>query len=344
VQTNVLKSQQGMALIVVLMMVAIIASMSAQIASSTGFAITRTTNEQGRSQAYWYGIGMESLAVNLMQGYMGQSKRVHLDQPWALTMTVPYTKELDDGVVGSVQVVDLSSRFNLNSLRRLPAKVKGTQASQTSKQQQIPEKNYQGLLSALNLDKGQISELSDALIDYIDSDQKPQTNGSEDSVYLNKPVPYRTPGNYIQSASELRAVEGYTQHIVQGLRSFLVALPSSSCKINVNTITKEGWPVLSAALQSALNRQEVLELIEARPIRGWENFDQLKAAAVGINSQARSKINNDVKKCVSFNSQYFLLHLEITFPDDQRKFIMESVLENRDQKIKVVNRYLGRGV
>jgi general secretion pathway protein K len=69
--------------------------------------------------------------------------------------------------------------------------------------------------------------LSDAMADWIDSDERPAPNGAEDDVYRAGPVPYRPPNRLIGDVSELRAVRGMTPVLYQRLRPWLCALPAA---------------------------------------------------------------------------------------------------------------------
>jgi general secretion pathway protein K len=75
---------------------------------------------------------------------------------------------------------------------------------------------------------------SDMVVDWIDRDNNPQTQGAEDSAYLGQNPPYLAANQYITSTSELLALPGFGRDNYQKLAPYIAALPPGT-KLNLCT-------------------------------------------------------------------------------------------------------------
>ncbi|MCV6020321.1 type II secretion system protein GspK, partial [Escherichia coli] len=76
--------QRGVALIIVLMLLAIMATIAATMSERLFLQYQRGSHQSHYQHAYWYSVGVEALAeVGIEQSYK-DSDTINLSQPWAI--------------------------------------------------------------------------------------------------------------------------------------------------------------------------------------------------------------------------------------------------------------------
>ena len=143
------KSQRGVALIVVLLLLAVMVSIAASMADRLFGQFKRATNQINYQQAYWYSIGVEALAkVGIEQSYK-DADTINLSQPWALE---EQTYPLDYGTLTG-RLIDKQACFNLNAL------VEAQQASGSDRVPYLVE-SFQHLMEALEIENYQAETIA----------------------------------------------------------------------------------------------------------------------------------------------------------------------------------------
>jgi general secretion pathway protein K len=229
------RRSRGLALIMAIVTVALVAGIATALMSSQHLTIRRTTVLLDSEQAWWVTRGVEAWVVGILENDRKDGQFDALGEDWA--QPVDYLP-VDQGFVRG-GVVDLQGRFNLNNLNpRIPGE---------KYQQQF--RNLLRNLTDVDVPQG----LDSAVRDWIDEDQTPNTmNGAEDAEYLNLTPPYRTANQPFTVVSELLAIRGMTPEIYARLRPLLATLPAakaqgtSATRINVNTAPAEVLRALSA--------------------------------------------------------------------------------------------------
>jgi general secretion pathway protein K len=92
---------------------------------------------------------------------------------------------------------------------------------------------FRKLLESVNVDPKWV----DMLVDWIDTDNQPQTQGAEDSAYLGQNPPYLAANQYITSTTELLALPGFGRENYEKLAPYIAALPPAS---TLNLCTAKG--------------------------------------------------------------------------------------------------------
>ena len=260
---------RGVALLIALLIVAILASASTALAWQQTLAIRRTEDLLLSDQAWALALGGEAVAaqglVNSLQGV----GNVNLTQPWAR----PQQGEVGGDAVIAGSISDLQGLFNLNDL------APGATGSA------IQRVRFQRLLELTGIDPG----LVDAVADW--TNPIPVATGSEgagDAYYLGLQPPYRTGAVPFVSASSLRLVRGFTQPAYARIAPLVSALPQVTT-INVNTAPV---PVLEAIGLSPAQAQSIVALraktpfvtlaqfLDSGPLAGL----QLDGAGLGVSS------------------------------------------------------------
>lgn len=225
------RTQNGVALITAILIVALAAIAAAAVLSSANLAIHRTQNLQESELAWWYVDGVESWVKTILQRDAEMNKYDSLRDIWA--MPVDFLPVDEGGLRGGVS--DLQGRFNLNNLAV-------TDPPRYLKELAVFIRLFE---LATEGDEYQARAIADAVRDYIDNNSEPTgSDGAEDADYLGMDPARRVPNQPMASVSELLAVKGMTPVLYGKLAPFLCALPKIGTTINVNTAS----PLLLRAL------------------------------------------------------------------------------------------------
>ncbi|MCC8536664.1 type II secretion system minor pseudopilin GspK [Xanthomonas axonopodis pv. poinsettiicola] len=303
--------QRGVALLTVLLLVAVMTLLMVAVLDDLRFGLRRSGNGEAMTQAQWYALGSETLARQRLQALARRDPlRTTLDGGWN---DQPVTFPLDDGMV-SVRLRDRGSCFNLNSV------VAG--APEQWQRSDDGARQYQALLEALGITPPQAQALTDALVDWIDSDSQPGAHGAEDEQYLQSAVPLRTGATLLAGVSELAAIAGYTPERITLLQPYLCALPEGRLSpLNINTLRLQDAPVLVALTEGRLELAAARRVIAARPAGGWRD------PAVFFNTPAllQAAPSNAVLQQVQLRTTYFSLFSEVEHAGAQ--VMLEALLQ-----------------
>ncbi len=139
--------------------------------------------------------------------------------------------------------------------------------------------------------------------------------------------------------SEWRAVHGVTQEMFEKISPFLCAVPSDRLLINVNTLTEDDAPVLSAIFHPNLSVDQAKTLISSRSaVDGWPDVASFMAepALSGISKEDKERLQSyfDVR------SRFFELDTEITL--DSTTLRLRALLQRDDNgEVTVIRRRFG---
>ena len=213
--------QTGIALIMVLLVVALASIITVSMASRQHVDVRRTVNMLDHEQAYMYLLAAEDWAMRILKEDLDDNDIDTLDDVWAKEL--PPIPVEGGNISGKLE--DLQARFNLNSV------IEGDG---------VNNDNYMVLKRLL---RQKIDDFQDtsaaAIVDWIDADQDAfGEGGAEDTFYLNKKVPYRTANQLISSSSELALINGFDYDKYEQVRDFIMALPTPT-GININTASPE---------------------------------------------------------------------------------------------------------
>ncbi|PPU77774.1 MULTISPECIES: type II secretion system minor pseudopilin GspK [Xanthomonas] len=303
--------QRGVALLTVLLLVAVMTLLMVAVLDDLRFGLRRSGNGEAMTQAQWYALGSETVARQRLQALARRDPlRTTLEGGWN---DQPVSFPLDDGMV-SVRLRDRGSCFNLNSV------VAG--APEQWQRSDDGARQYQALLEALGIAPPQAQALTDALVDWIDSDGQPGAQGAEDDQYLQSAVPLRTGATLLAGVSELRAIAGYTPERIALLQPYLCALPEGRLSpVNINTLRLQDAPVLVALTEGRLELPAARRVIAARPAGGWRD------PAVFFNTPALLQVapSNAVLQQVQLRTTYFSLFSEVEHAGAQ--VMLEALLQ-----------------
>ena len=244
---HVRPDQRGIALIVVLLVMAIVGIVGAEFAYSMRL-------EASAVRAYKAGIVGNHLAeaavAQAIREIAAESALVGEDEQGLLTFYtaarlplphLPREKVDFPGGQFSYRITDEEGRVNVNT---------------------SPPDRTDRLLQALGLDKSVRDIINDSLQDWRDTNDEHRLNGAESDYYLGLPVPYRSHNANLESAAELLQIRGVTREIYYGVAETpgLVDLVTvrSTGQVNINTAP----PAVLKAL--GLAEAQVVEILQAR--------------------------------------------------------------------------------
>lgn len=320
--------QRGVALLVVLLMMALMTTIAATMTSRLFINFNRLESQIHYQQAYWYAMSVEALARHAIKESFDGEDTVTLSQPWAVRDQI---YPLDGGQARG-SVYDRQACFNVNGLRDIK--------SVPNEKNPFLVMTLQQLIESQGIDSYEAEVAASSTWEYIDTDDNVQSDtGVEDGEYLARRIPHVAPNSYIGDISEWRAVNAVSRAMYAKVSPFLCAIPSSNVQINVNTLSEDDAPILAAFFHPDLNEDQAKQLIEARdPIDGWADIASFMAdpSLSGVSNEKKEKI----KPYLDVRSLFFQLDTEITY--NSMSLRMRALLQrDKDGKVTVVRRRFG---
>lgn len=293
--------RQGMALLTVLLLVAVMAALCVVLLDDVRFSVRRTSNADVQAQAQAYAAGAEALArLRLSELMRAHPQQTPIQPVWnGRAMSLP----LDEGE-GQAIIRDGQACFNLNSL------VLGQGEDLMARP--LGQAQFVALGQALGIPKGRMTMLAASLSDWMDGDIEVSSGGAEDAHYASRPTPYRTGGVMLAEVSELRAIQGMDEALYRRLRPHVCALPEARLSpLNPNTLGPEDAVLLIALSQGRLSVGAARSALAARPAGGWASLEafwgQPALSSLGLDDETRGQ--------PTLTTRYFDLEIAIQHGD-----------------------------
>ncbi|MFC3034814.1 type II secretion system minor pseudopilin GspK [Pseudoalteromonas fenneropenaei] len=322
--------QRGAALVIVLFIVALAATIAADMAVNLMVQVQKTTNIQQHQQSKWYAYATEELAKKVLVEVKKQDKeQVNLSQVWA-TENEPYPV---DGGYLKVKLTDLRACLNLNALAQPPA----AQDNKSSEGQNPAHRALLHLLQNIEELNNEESEeaLADSVYDWLDEDNITYRSGAEEDDYMANRTPYMTANNLFAAVSELRVVKGFNPLVMEKLLPYVCVIPGNTELIlNVNTLQPE-QAMLITALAPGVSQAGAEAALAARPEKGFEKVSDFIEE---LKKQGAKDVQT-LDKVFTVNSNYFQLVAVAFF--NERRFTMTSTLAVKDGQVTVLARKFG---
>jgi general secretion pathway protein K len=242
-----MQRQNGVAIIMVLLIVALATTLAAYIATQQNLWLRQVESQLDRAQARRLGLAGIDWARAVLADDARVNKVDHDKEMWAVRLPA---MPVDNGeVVGVIE--DQQGLFNLNNL------VRNGVTSPTDVAQ------FQRLLGMLGLPV----DLATALADWMDADSETQyPNGAENVYYLALEQPYRAANRPLAEIGELSLVKGYDSSIIERLRPYVTVLPQPGA-INVNFSPAE----VLAAVAENMSLADARLLVQQRSLNFFKD-------------------------------------------------------------------------
>jgi len=238
--------QQGVAIIMVLLIVAIATTLASFMALQQNLWQRQVESQFERAQVRQLGIAGIDWAKAVLAEDARTSNVDHDKEIW--TLRLPSIPVEGGEVIGSIE--DRQGLFNLNNAVNNMAQ-------------------FQRLLAVLGLP----ADLAPALADWIDSDDIPREGGAEDGYYLALPQPYRAANRPLVELGELTKVKGFDSRTIDSLRAFVSVLPATGTPINVNFAPAEVLVAVIAGL-SLSDARLIVQQRQGQPYKDIADFKQ----------------------------------------------------------------------
>jgi general secretion pathway protein K len=321
-------SEQGAALLTVLLLVAVMAVVAATALERLALATRMTGNggavDQGRAYA---DAGMEMARLRIADLTASNPAKITLAGGW---MGTPQSIPVPGGVA-IAQVTDGGNCFNLNSV------VSGENEA-SLKVRPIGVLQFQGLLEALGVNARQAQVAAASLADWIDTDSVPQPGGAEDETYATMERPYRAANRMMVDASELRAVSGISPAIYDLAKPWICALPVTTLSpININTLLPQQAPLFAMLLPGQLSVAQARQLLAQRPADGYGSTVQFWAMPSLAGLSPDAEVGAQVKLTTGF------FGVDVSVDVGGTQVVERALIDARESPARLVRRSWGAG-
>ena len=273
-----LQKQQGLALILVLMIFAITSVLAIAMVERQSSDMQRSTTMLTIQQARAYTLAAEdAVKTGLFLSWQKNKETVHDKEDWAQERRFP----LSPGMA-YIRIRDAQGRFNLNTLSPLAAN------------KQTQQQRFTNLLNLLGIDP----------IISVNVSNWMNKESQADDLYQRKEPAYRAAYQSCKHTSELLLVDGMDLDIYAQLEPYIACLPITAA-LNVNTAS----PMVLAALDATLTLSDGQAMAAARGDKGFTTLDDFWAL-VEVEPFVRIDENKTdfepwVQTDFSVNSEYF---------------------------------------
>jgi general secretion pathway protein K len=311
--------QRGVALLATLILTLAVTIILGNIFYRHQIEVSQAAGSLHSDQAILLAISAESWARDLVSGENDDLKTDHFEEDWALA--IPFLP-VDGGSVAGC-IVDLQSRFNLNSLSSytvspLQREMNGTNMGHA--------RTWENLLQSLDyaVDGSRVA----VIIDWLDKDDSAiNPSGAERSEYSIYDPPRFPHNNLISDVGELAAMEGYSLRDVQLLAPWITALPALT-PININTASEQ----MLLALSGDMGMEFVELVVSGRPYNKLTEF-------YGVLNQYLMIGEPQVQlrwpaTLVDVKTAFFQLNIEVTL--GQSKLQVKSIMQRKGSDAPVV--------
>ena len=317
------RSERGAALLTVLMLVAVMATIAAsaldRLTVATRLAANSAIVSQGR---LWLGLAEQLAAVRLEDLAAAEPART-VGGPWLGQIR---EIRLPDGGLLRAEVRDGGNCFNLNGLAR--SQPDGSAIADPTAVQQFAD-----LLLLLSVDAGRATGIAAAAGDWVDSDLSPLPGGNEGTGSRGAWAPANAP---FADVGELGAVSGVTPDLLTLVSPFLCALPEQApAGLNPNTLLPEQAPLLAMLAPQQIGLAQARQLIAGRPPGGYTStVDFWRASGIGANA-----LPSQAAEQVRLRSRWFELRAEVS--QSGQSLASTTLLDLREPRARIVRRRYG---
>jgi general secretion pathway protein K len=327
------RSQRGIALLVILLIVAIVSILATEMMARLQINVARTVNIKDNNQAYWYAVGAEQFAEKSLNDLKTLSPdNMNLGQPWAQVFEYP----INGGGI-QAELIDLQSCFNLNTvvLPESPTGVENLNAAAKS-----PAQGFFNLirLSTEDIDSFTAETVRDSLKDWLDADNDISGYGAEDADYESLRFPYVAANALMTNKSELRLVNGIEMDNLRNLLPHVCVIPDqefNTMEININTVKEENAHVIAAMLN--LNLDAAKRIIASRPLDGFADTNEFFSEPEIV----AKELTAEQKAWFVIKTNYFMLSTKTRYNNATFKMVSIFKLDSEGEGVSVISREFG---
>ncbi len=279
-----LKSQRGVALLVVLLGVALLTLIIVDFSTTSALGYLSAANQADEMRAYYLArsainVGAALLAEDARQDAANGVQFDGLTDVWA----APFPPLPVEGGVAQLSVVDEARKFDINLL------IDSNTDQPNPARLAVAERLFENLNISPNL--------LGAIIDWLDPDSIESPNGAEADYYMRLIPPYMPRNGPMPSIGDLRMIKGIDDATFNQLKRCLTVMPEPL--VNVNTAEPEVLGALSIGLQG--NPGIIRQILALRLVQPFVKATDLFALP------ALAQEKNQLSSLLTTRSQYFTI-------------------------------------
>lgn len=311
------RGNRGMALLLVLVIVALLTSLLTDLAFSTMVDMRLTETFRDSTRAYYLAKGGINAGRMIIQE--DRNRYDSLDEIWSRGV-INYP--VGEGSV-TILIKDQDGKLAINGLVK------------ENNPQAIMVDRFYRFLVAMEVDKqANPAELTAALIDWLDTGDDPYAeihtdgqslpvSGAEDIYYQSLSQPYRCKNGPLETLQELSLVKGFTPEIVKLISPHLAI--GDTLQVNVNTASAE--VLMSLDLQiSRDTAQAIIDYRQTEPIENIAQFEEVLTAEAYVVLKTLANLEQ-----LGTSSRIFRIEASALVNDGSRRLVAE--VDKRSNKL-----------
>lgn len=306
------RKQRGAALLTVLLLVAVMATVAATAMDRLGVGIRLAGNSANLVRRRAWLASAELLALTRIEDLLAaDSGQTTLGGGW---LGNSRTIALPDGGVVRATLRDGGNCFNLNSLVQAQGQMLAARP--------IAARQFVALMGFLGISRGEAEVIAAAATDYIDSDMEPSPAAHQPMI----------------DVSELRSIGPVPPRAYRLLEPWLCALPVTDLSpLNVNTLLPQQAPLLAMLDPAAIDLARARSQIAGRPTGGFGSVMQFwnSGALRGLT------IPPEAAGQVRVKTEYFLLTASVT--SGEAELAQTALIDGRTRPARLIWRQWGSG-
>lgn len=246
-----MRGEKGFALVITLIVTALLVALLVEFVNEVYVDTSHSHNFVASQQASILAQSGIQGGIKLLQYspiQRGSTEYSTLSDIWAK----PFTRASDEGSV-TITIEEETGKFNINT---------ATASNGTPNPYTDVAKR---LLKNLKLSP----DLTDVVMDWVDENETPMSNGAETSYYSTLKPPYKSKGARLETFGELGLLKGFTPEVLLKLRPYLTVYGGqdneTATPININTAPKEVLQALDDSITDDI-AQRIVDWRKTTPI------------------------------------------------------------------------------
>jgi general secretion pathway protein K len=314
-------SQQGFALITMMLVVALVALLSSQILSSQQAQVLRSGFMMHQAQSLAVLWGLESWVKQGLKLDVDDNKVDHLQEIWA--SPIPPIDFAGGDLSGWLE--DEQGRINLNNVLS---------------PDEADRKFWQAVMNRWLQQQNSRWPLFDLVKDWADQDGIPESFGAESDAYQLQEPSYSAGNHPLVSTQEVMMLQEYAgleESVKVNLQEDFSALPKIT-PINVNTASER----VLIALADWMNATVVEAWIQQREQTPAESVAEFKSFVQSVSGLSTEEMDQAFPKNVlSVQSEFFSLHAQLNYGSVSQG-VFGLFYREKDKGVHLIQRWLSQ--
>ena len=318
------RHQQGVALILVLGLMAVIAILATQLTEKVDHHLDQAVTLRDLDQARWYARAGETYAQTTLEDLVTKA----LLETEDTAANFPISGEGQTGFV-SYKLSPSHTCLNVNSLvidyNATDANTKAIKAVWSYALDQLA-----------GVDNTTAAMFIQRASDWMDDNSEPQSPyGAETLFYTDQTPPYQPTNQPMVSLGEAKQLNALNDEEWQAIKPYLCVRPNDTeLGVNPNDLTEQDAPLLVVLSEGLLDESSALSVIESRPDDGYEAIDDFYSLP------ALAEAGEAFRSAFTLERHYFTLDTQVLV--GQAPFRIQSLLHvDSNGQTAVLSRRLG---